>query len=128
PLLRDANNFVRLGVLHFRSWRKSFDVHVFAGRKRTFDEMRLARNRDSVWIISLRYFRGRSRWNRRSRPRLPGRSLRLNGSIRVERLLLRRVFFGLRWRVIRDAMRGALRRRLFTAWRKKEGDEKGKQQ
>ena len=42
PQLRDEKNFVRVGILHFRSWRKSFHVNVFAGEKGLSTEMRFA--------------------------------------------------------------------------------------
>src|SRR6266576_5096828 len=48
PKLRNEKDFVRIGILHFRSWRKAFHIDVFARRIRTFHEMGFARDGNSV--------------------------------------------------------------------------------
>ena len=100
--LRHKENFVGVRILHFSARRESFHVDIFAGRIRAFHQMRFARNRDSVRIISLCHFCWRGCSGRRRRCDHRRRRVHwLNRSIRVKWLLRRRVFLRLGRRVSR---------------------------
>lgn len=80
-----------IGILHFRSRRKAFDVDIFSGREGTFHQVFLPGHRNSIWEIAFRHL-CRSSGGRRPRGSLLARRrIGLNRPIRIERLLLGRI-------------------------------------
>jgi hypothetical protein len=114
--LWNQKDFIRVRILYFRSRREAFHIDIFARRVRTLDEMRFARNGNSIRIIPLCDFRrcgGRRRWSCCS---LDGWcTCRLNRAVRIERLLRWRVLIGLGGGVARGPLPGRWWLRLFTA-------------
>jgi hypothetical protein len=115
--LRNKKDFVRVRILHFRSRREAFHIDIFARRVRTLDQVRFARNWNSIRIVSfcdLRRWCGC--WWRWSCCGLHGwRTCRLSRAVRIERLLRWRVLFGLGRAITRGPVSGRWRLRLFTA-------------
>jgi hypothetical protein len=116
-LLRHKKNLVGVRILHLGSWRESFDIDIFARGIRTLHQVRFARDRNSIRIISLRDFCRRCWWRRCGRRLFRWRLTRgLNWPVRIEWLLGRRVFRGLCGRIPRGSVVGGWRRRrLFRA-------------
>jgi hypothetical protein len=119
PALWDEENLTRVRILYLCARRETLHIDVFARRKRTLHNVRLTRNRDAVRVIAFLRLSGHSRRRRRDR-RLLGRDiLRLRRCVRIEWLLLRRIFFGRR--IACDAMMSA-RRLLHVRTRANEED------
>ena len=114
--LRNQKNLIRVRILHFRSRREAFDIDIFARRVRALDKVRFARNGHSMRIISRLDLCRCCSWRRWSGRGLHGwRTCRLNGAIRIERLLRWRVLFGLSRAITRGPVSWRRRLRLFTA-------------
>lgn len=91
--LGNEKDLSRVRIFYFRARWKPFDVHVFARRERTFHHVRLPGDRNPVGMVTLcRLGRGCRRSRRRccfcGRRGLCGGRRR----VRIERLLLRRIF------------------------------------
>ena len=125
-LLRNKKNLVRVRVLHFRSRREAFHIDVFTRGIGTLDQVRFARNGNSIRIISFCDLRRCGCWRRwwRCCGLHRWRTRRLNRSIRIEWLLRWRILFRLSWAIARGPMSGRWWLRLFTA----SGDEEGREQ
>ena len=121
-LLRHKKDLVGVRILHLGSRRESFDIDIFARGIRTLHQVRFARDRNSIRIISLRDFCWRCCRRRRGRRRFYWRRVRgLNRPVRIEGLLRRRVFRGLA-RIPGGSVVGGWRRRwLFRARHEDEG-------
>jgi hypothetical protein len=114
--LRNKKNLIRVRILYFRSRRETFHIDIFARRVRTLDEVRFARNRNSIRIIPLCDLRRCGCWWRRSRCGLRGgRTCSLSRAIGIEWLLGWRVLFGLGRGIARGPLSGRWWLRLFTA-------------
>ena len=124
-LLRHEKDLVGVRILHLGSRRKSFDIDIFSRGIRTLHQVRFARDRNSIRIISLRDFCRRGCRGRRGRRLFYWRLIRgLNWPVRIEGLLRRRIFRGLGGIPGGSVVGGWRRRRLFRA-----GDEdKGRNQ
>jgi hypothetical protein len=118
PLLRHKKDLVGVRILHFSSRRESFHIDIFAGGIRALHQVRFAGDRNSIRIVSLCNLRRRSRGRRFARHCFSRwRTGGLNWSVRIKRLLLRRIFRGLGG-IPRRSLTGGWRWRLFRA-----GDE-----
>jgi hypothetical protein len=115
-LLRHKKDLVGVRILHLGSGRESFDIDIFARGIRTLHQVRFARDRNSIRIISLRDFCRRCCWRRCGRRRFHWRRIRgLNWPVRIEGLLRRWVFRGLGGIPRGSMLGGWRRRRLFRA-------------
>src|SRR3954471_10993657 len=106
-ILRNEKDLLRVGILHFGSRRETFNIDVLTGRIGTFNQVRFARDWNSVGIISLGRLGGCSGGCRSRRRAFRGGSgrLRLRRTIGIEWLLLRRILRRLALGgILRDAM------------------------
>ena len=119
--LRHKKDLVRVRILHFGSRRESFHVDIFAWRIRALHQVRFARNRNSVRIIAFcdlcrsTFVGAAVGGGDVAAVSIGGVPGGLNWSVRIERLLWRRVFSRLRGRIIRRPMAAGWWRWLFSA-------------
>lgn len=110
PILRNAEDLARVGILYFSAGRESFHVNEFAGRERTFYDVGFARDRDPIRVIALGYFCSRRGGGRRRVFRRGSCILRRRSGVWIERLLARRILCRALLRISRGALTNALRR------------------
>ena len=117
PVLWHKENLIGIRILHFGARRESFHIDVFARGIRALHQVRFARDRNSVWIISFSHLCLRRSWGRRWRCCLRrGRTRGLDRAVRVVWLLRRWVFLRLGGSVIcRPVMLSRRRRWLLSA-------------
>src|SRR5215212_487228 len=94
--LRDQENLSGIGVFDFRTRCETFHIDVLARRERALHQILFAGNWNAIRKIALGYF-GRRGWRGRSnRNFFADLAIRLNLTVRIERLLLWRILAGIR--------------------------------